>query len=118
MRHRLGDAHDVGDVLDATQAAARATLKRAARHAGFGERLLVDGDVDGVAVLHRHGDHAEDVGAVGNDAFGEREADAEIGEIGGRRHHHRVGHGVDQQRDGHLLGELPGDWRLLAARVD
>ncbi len=27
----------------------------------FGQRFLVDGDIDGVAVLDRHGEHAEDV---------------------------------------------------------
>ena len=90
-----GDAHDVGDVLDPAQPAAGAALERAARHARVGKRFLVDGDVDGVAVLDRHGEHAEDIGAVRNDAFGEREADAEIGEVGRRRHHHRVGHRVD-----------------------
>ena len=112
------DAHDVGNVLDAAEAAARAPLKRASRHAGVRQRLLVDGDVDRVTILHRHGDHAQDIGTVGNDAFGKREADAEIGKVGGGRHHHRVGYGVDQHCDRHLLGELPGDRRPLAARVD
>ena len=33
LRHRLGDPHDVGDVLDPAQPAAGAALERAARHA-------------------------------------------------------------------------------------
>ncbi len=56
--------------------------------------------------------------ALRDDAFGEHEADAEVGEVGRRRHHHGVGHGVDQQGDRHLLGELPGDRRAVARFVD
>ena len=79
-----------------------------------GRSILVSGK-DGKA---RHGEHGADVGALPHDALGEREADAEIGKVRRRRHHHRVGRGVDLQRDGNLLGELPCQRRTATVSIE
>jgi hypothetical protein len=58
-----------------------------------------------------------------HDAFGERKADAEILQIGRRRHHHRMGRSVVAERDRGLFGDeargrhgaaaTPGDLLML-----
>ena len=52
---------------------------------------LSDREIDGKALFRRQGENAAISVARGDDALGERKADGEILEIGGRRHHHGVG---------------------------
>ena len=64
------------------------------------------------AVIDRNDIEFGDVRRRRHDAFGQTEADREIGQVGGSGHHHRVGGAVIGERDGRFLGQ-----RALA-RVD
>ncbi len=117
-RHRLGDADHVGDVLDAAQAAtgAASSERRGMRASAKASSSMATSTAQpfstGMAMTPRMS------ARLGDDAFGEHETAAEVDEVGRRRHHHRVGLGIDLHGDGDLLGKLPGDRRFLAAGID
>ena len=95
------------DVFNAAQPATHAAFEAALHHAVAVQMLFVNREINRQPFFRRQRENALDMGRRRDDPFSQRKAHGEIIEIGRRRHHHRIGRGVEQDRDGNFFGNLP-----------
>ena len=106
-RNSCWHADRILDVFNAAQPAAHTPLEAALHHPVPVQMVLVNGQIDRQSFRRRKRENSFDMGGGADNPFGQREAHGEVIKIGGCGHHHRIGRGVEQDGNRHLLRHLP-----------